>query len=89
LVDADLAGAVLRQVDLRGARFAEADLRGVRLEGAMIDWRWAGFAVELLRRDVGCRGDPLRLVVELAVKRDEHPYAWLRPLFRCGPRIVD
>ncbi|WP_165253087.1 pentapeptide repeat-containing protein [Paludisphaera soli] len=94
LRDARLRDADLRRADLRDARLAGADLRGVRLtgarlEGAAIDWRWAAVAVELLRRDPGCRGDSLRLVVELALERDERPYAWLRPIFRGGPGIVD
>lgn len=91
---ADLRDADLRRADLRDARFLGAKLRGVRLtgariDGALIDWRWAGFAVELLRRDPNCRDDALQLVVELAFERDDRPYAWLRPLFRSSPRVVD
>jgi len=91
---ASLRDADLRRADLRGARFPGADLKGVRLagarlDGAVIDWRWAGFAVELLRRDPGCRGDASPLVVELAFERDERPYAWLRPVFRSSPAVLD
>jgi len=87
LRNADLRNADLRRADLRGARFSGADLRGVRLTGArldgtVIDWRWSAFAVELLRRDGGCRGDALRLVAELAFEDDERPFAWLRILVR-------
>jgi hypothetical protein len=87
LRNADLRNADLRRADLRDARFSGADLRGARLtgariDGAVIDWRWSAFAVELLRRDAGCRGDALRLVVELAFEHDERPFGWLRPLAR-------
>ncbi|MDG3005485.1 pentapeptide repeat-containing protein [Paludisphaera mucosa] len=90
LRQADLRNATLRNVDfrnadLRDALFVGADLRGARLtgarlDGARLDWRWAAFAIELLCRDSGCKGDALPLIVELAFERDERPYAWLRPL---------
>ncbi|MDR3621593.1 MAG: pentapeptide repeat-containing protein [Paludisphaera borealis] len=84
---ADLRDADLRRADLRDARFNGADLRGVqltgaRLDGAVIDWRWSAFAVELLRRDVDCRGDAFRVVVELAFEDDDRPFGWLRTLVR-------
>ena len=87
LGDADLRDADLRWADLRRARFVGADLRGVQLNGArmqgtVIDWRWSGFAVELLRRDDGCRGDALRLVVELAFENEDRPFGWIRSLVR-------
>lgn len=84
---ADLRDADLRRADLRGGRFSGADLRGVQLTGArldraVIDWRWAAFAVELLRRDGGCHGDAFRVVAELAFEDDDRPFAWLRTLVR-------
>jgi len=92
LFGANLAGARVREADLRyadlrKAKFSGADVRGVRLtgakmEGTTIDWRWSGFAVELLSRDQGCRGDALRLVGELAFDQEERPFGWLRALFR-------
>ncbi|WP_165068371.1 pentapeptide repeat-containing protein [Paludisphaera rhizosphaerae] len=82
---ADLRNADLRGADLRNARFPKADLRGVRLtgarlDGAVLDWRSAAFAVELLRRDPGCRGEALTLAFELALEADDRPYAWLRAI---------
>lgn len=84
---ANLRNADLRRADLSGAKFPGADLRGVRLtgaklDGALIDWRWSAFAVELLRRDPGCRGDAVSLVVNLAFEKDERPFGWLREMFR-------
>lgn len=84
---ANLRDADFRRADLSGARFPGADLRGVRLtgaklDGALIDWRWSAFAVELLRRDPGCRGDAVSLVVNLAFEKDDRPFGWLRELFR-------
>jgi hypothetical protein len=92
LVGANLAGARIREADLRHADlrkavFTGADVRGIRLagarmEGTTIDWRWSGFAVELLSRDRDCRGDALRLVAELAFDDDRRPFGWLRTLLR-------
>jgi len=84
---ANLREADLRRADLRGAKFLGADLRGVRLtgarlDGALIDWRWSAFAVELLRRDPGCRDDAVSVVVDLAFEKDERPFGWLRELLR-------
>lgn len=87
---ADLRGADLRDVDLRWAdlskaTFVGADVRGVRLtgakmEGTTIDWRWSGFAVELLSRDPGIRCDASGLVAALAFADEERPFGWLKPL---------
>jgi hypothetical protein len=87
LRNAELRNADLRRADLRDARLSGADLRGVqltgaRIDGAVIDWRWSAFAVELLRRDGGCRGDAFRLVAELAFEDDERPFGWLKALVR-------
>jgi hypothetical protein len=97
LVGVNFEGASLRDADLRHAdlsrsNFSGADLRGVRLTGAKmerttIDWRWSGFAVELLHRDRDCRGDALRLVAELAFDREERPFDWLRTVFRAADSL--
>lgn len=84
---ANLREADLRRSSLRGARFLGADMRGVRLtgarlDGALIDWRWSAFAVELLRRDSGCRGGAVSVVVDLAFEKDDRPFGWLRELLR-------
>lgn len=83
----NLREADFRRADLSGAKFPGADLRGVRLtgaklDGALIDWRWSAFAVELLRRDTGCRGAAVSVVVNLAFEKDERPFGWLRELLR-------
>lgn len=83
---ANLLRADLRYADLRNARFERAELRGALLtgslfDGAALDWRRPAFAVELLRRDPGCRGDAMTAVFEIALESDDRPYAWIRPLF--------
>lgn len=85
---ADLRQADLRDVDFLGADLTDACLTGARLDGARFDWRWSAFVVELLRRDAGCRGDALRLVVEIAFRADDRPYAWLELVAR-KPALVD
>lgn len=97
LVGVDFEGARLRDADLRhadlsGANFSGADLRGVRLtgaklEGTTIDWRWSGFAVELLCRDREGRDDGLRLAAELAFDREERPFDWLRTVLRAADSL--
>ena len=90
---ADLTRADLRDADLHQARFQKADLKGAMLTGAcldeaVLDWRRPAFAVELLRRDPGCRGDALNLTFEIALETDDRPHAWLRLIF-ARPSLID
>jgi hypothetical protein len=89
---ADLRGADLRGADLRGtdlraanlerARLSGADLRGAqffgaRFQGAILDWRWSGIPLELLRQHRGGYQEGSKIVAELVFHEETRPFSWL------------
>lgn len=91
LRDADLRRADLRVANLQQARLVGADLRGAllygsKLDGAILDWRWSGIPLELLRQ--GLSGDDARDVAsDPAADHAERPFAWLRKLLAQGSKV--
>jgi Pentapeptide repeats (8 copies) len=90
LRDADLRVADLRVANLEGARLVGADLRGAlvygsKFAGAVVDWRWSGIPLEILRQELS--GDDARgLVINPPTDDAERPFAWLKAILSQGAR---
>jgi hypothetical protein len=85
LRDADLRRADLRVANLEKALLVGADLRGAlfygaRFEGAILDWRFRGIPLELLRQGRTGQGSASEAVAAPAKEDDERPFAWLKEL---------
>jgi hypothetical protein len=91
LRDADLRRADLRAANLEEVRLVGADLRGAlfygsRLNGAVLDWRWSGIPLELLRQGRDGAEDERDVVIDPQVADDRRPFAWLKAILSHGSK---
>ncbi len=91
LREADLRRADLRVANLEEARLVGADLRGAlfygsKLGGAILDWRWSGIPLELLRQGRDGSDDARGVVINPEGTDAERPFAWLKTLLAQGPK---
>jgi hypothetical protein len=91
LREADLRRADLRAANLEGARLVGADFRGAlfygsRLNGAILDWRWSGIPLELLRQGRSAGEDERIVEINPLAADDPRPFAWLKAILAHGSK---